>query len=1130
MLLCTFCFCVIGCGSDEDDGPKVEYNITVLSLDEQPLEGVTVAWQKSGKTKGSAKTNADGLASVNIPQGTYKVVISGLGEGLTYPDITVTSDMRVGLSVTLVVMRVTYTAEVKDKAGAPAQNVTVTWSSGSTVAGSAVTGADGKAECELDYGEYTVTVSNLPAGNIYTDTKTATGKAPNAVIELRDGQNATYSVTVRSEGGLKFKNLSVFVYSYGKPIASGKTNNDGVLEFSQPAGAYTVRVPSVQDGYTVKSTPNLTAAVRQGDVVLSSAVRTDEPLAVTDKDFKPYKVGDIIHDYVWTTPYEVDGQKLSYSIAELLETKQAVVINNWGINCGNCTLEMPHMQTVYEKYQDKIEMLAINNYPSNYGLDSDETIVSYRDRNGYTIPMMRDTNSFGTRFGITGWPVTIIVDRYGAIARIENGGIPYEDVWDRMIAPYVSDDYTQTFTPGEDNVSIVEEVSKPDITVPDDHYEKVTAAINNFTATADMYVNWFGETKNEMIWPFILKTEAGVSETDEVLCSSNVGKPNSMSAIYAAVKMPAGKVLTFDYYCDTETGRDILSAAWDGKITVKQISGVSNGWKTCHLYADISEEEHYLTLAYIKDTSSDVGLDNIYIRNVRFENLSAITESTDMLRQAADGARKDNSTEYTQYAEVEVAADGYYHVKLDSLQHSEYAGVDPSPMLFANLMDVTNWSGYSISSLIYLKTEDGKYVYNCTMTKDGQPYNYRDDLIEYCRIAAASDVSGYVPVDDELCAILKAFTAEMEKAEDIPTNAKAWLNLCSFYSHYGDGEFIGNPIIGLTTKTAIVATLGQKITADLNRVMAPFPTAIYSFTPTASAVYKIESLLPADSSQASQVWLYDDGTNPDNALTSSGDERFVRDGVNEHNFVVYRYLEAGHKYYIEVAFLMQEMGNLDFKITNAGQSKTELLPCSSSMFNAILGPDGESIVGVELAGAVSYYKDDEGYYRVGDENDKHDEDPYIYLDVKYPTSVSMSFTNLVDQYVKIPYQDEYCDFKSFDFRYRIAYSYKLNGSNQDPTLLGYVIDYDLTKPNHGIEGRDYKDYTAMVKGCIEQSKTTDGLVKVNDEIKDMLILFIETRINALNVYDNGTIEYESAQDNEWLRLCWYYYTHSAQNP
>lgn len=1129
MLLAAAVFAFVGCDSDDED-KNVEYSVTVLSPDEEtPVEGVTVSWQQSGKTQGSAVTDAEGFAGVSIPAGTYKIVLTDIGEGLTYTEVTATASIR-EITLPLEVMSVTYTAEVVDKSGAAAKGVTVTWSSGSTVAGTAVTGDDGSASCELDYGDYSVTVSNLPDGNIFTDAIDVTGKTPSARFELRGGETVTYTVTVKSAGGLKFKNTTVFVYSGSKPIYSGTTDENGELSFSQPAGEYTANVPRVQDGYTVTKKAKLTENERQGEVVLTSEI-----ILTPAPSNKTYVIGDIIHDYEWTTAYEVDGARVTYSIAELLETKEAVIINNWGTKCSACVQEMPAMEEVYNapiskedsnspKFKDKIELLAISNY---MGGDSESTIASYRVNNGYTFPMMRDSNSFATRFQITGFPTTIVIDRYGAIAHIESGSIPDAEIWERLIKRYIGDDYVQTFTPGEDNVPITSEVAKPDVTVSADHYEKIAAAINNFTPSATTDIVWSGETQNEYIWPFVLKTEEGVSEDKEVLCSSNSNKPNSMSALYGKVKMPIGKILTFDYYSECETGADILSVLWDGKL-IKSISGMSDGWQTCYLYTELTTGEHRLALAYVKDSTKDIGLDNVYIRNVRFEDLSAVELNTDMMRAAAYGVPAENATTFPYYADVELKNDGYYHVELDKLQNSERAGNDPSPMLFANMTGVTGWNNmYSISELVYATDEDGDYLIDCTFTVDGKKRDYRADIIEYCRIASASDIEGFLPVDKELHDILVAF---LTKVMGDKYHANAWLQLCYFYSHYGDGEFVGNPIIGLTTKTAIPAAVDTTLTADVTRTMAPFPSAIYAFTPTESAVYRIQSLLPDNSEQATQIWLYDDSTDVEHPLVYSGDDRFFRDGINEHNFTVYRYLTAGHKYYIEVALLMAETGKFNFKITNVGQSKSELVTCSANVYELVFDSTGEKVLGIMLSGAVEYDKDNDGYYHV--KNADGSLGDFIYFDVKYPTTyTTRSITALVDEKLRVPEIGTELDYYTFDFKYRIAYSTVEDDDGE--IFTGY--DPKFVFADHPVQGRDsadFIDYTDKIKEYIAKAEKTGenaGLVKVDDELVKILKLFIEVRINMLSITEKG-IEYEEALENEWLRFCWYYTTHDANNP
>lgn len=204
---------------------KADYSVTVLSPAETPLSGVTVNWNSSSKKEGSATTDAEGRATASLPLGSYTVSLENFGEGYTYTSASVSSNMR-NVMLTLSVEKVTYTVTVTDKAGAPAKGVTATWANGSTIAGTATTNENGVASREFDYGNYSVTISNLPDGNVYTDgARSVTGKSPAAVFALRDGVSVRYTVTVRSEGGLLFKQHPVTVRDANRlDVASGVTD------------------------------------------------------------------------------------------------------------------------------------------------------------------------------------------------------------------------------------------------------------------------------------------------------------------------------------------------------------------------------------------------------------------------------------------------------------------------------------------------------------------------------------------------------------------------------------------------------------------------------------------------------------------------------------------------------------------------------------------------------------------------------------------------------------------------------------------------------------------------------------------------------------------------------------------
>lgn len=1115
-LLSTLAFTLIGCNGD--NAPKVDYSVTVVDTADDPVSGITVSWMQSGTAKGSAVTDENGKAVASLPSGTYTVALSGYADGLAYTEVTVSAAMN-SVRLTLSVAKVTYTATVVDKTGSPAANVTVTWSNETETAGSAVTNESGVAEKELDYGDYTVTVSNLPQDNVFVGGLSASGDAPSVRFELNDGVTQSYKVTLVAEGGLKMSRITVFVYAGNTFITTGLTDENGEFSFNQVAGTYTVRTSKLPDGYT-GSPITLTATAREGQMILYSQIIKTAPSADTR-----YVMGDAFHDYKFTTPYEVDGAKKTYSIAELFESgKKAVFINNWGTQCSYCVREMPAMNAAYEKYADKIELIAVSNYQ---GGDSDSTIINFHNQYGYSFPMMRDVNGFAARFGIEGWPTTVVIDRYGVVARIEAGAIVEEEVWERLIERYIGDDYVQTFTRGDtESSSINNEVSKPDVVVDADHYEKMAEAINDAESFPVGASVKYSPSDYEYAWPFLYDVVDGVSEHGEkVLYSSNSSKPNSMSVLYASVTVDAGYAFTFDYYCDTEANADMFSFVWDGKI-VKRLSGKSDGWQTCYLFADITDGTHSLGMTYIKDNSLSVGKDNVYMRNIRFVPVSEMTGENNMLRAAAYGTPEENADRFPYYAGVAVdEADeyGYYHVNLSSLQNAELAGNDNKPLLFVNLLNATNWSGTSIRNYIYATDEiTGEYLVDCKFEIDGVKGDYRNRVIELLQAASASDVQYCIPVDEEVKTILIELIKKIKGAlgeSPTLTHDKEWLELCYFYSHYGDGKPIGNPIMGLTEKTAIPVGVGTH-TADITRIMYPFTVTIYSFTPETDGVYRIESLIPQQQStqDAAQIWLYDDHSSAEDPLVYCGDSHMTRDGLNEHNFTVYRYMTAGHKYYLALAFQMAGLGTYDYKIELVGDSATVLTPCSDDYYLQVIGPDGNFGGEVILSGAVEYEKDEQGYYHAI--NPDGTRGGYIYLDVKYPLTVSRgkAIKDLVDMNVVDPKDGKTpLVYKYFDFSKRVLFFENADGS------LDYDPEADISELNE-----KFRDRTADVKALVTQGMANtgdeEGFVKVNDDVVEILLTYIETRNNMMLDGETDTL-----LDNEWLRFCWYYRQYDAQN-
>lgn len=1189
MVLISLCGLIIGCNK-----AKGEYSVTVLGLDEQPVKDVNVSWNAGGKTKGSATTDADGKAVATIELGTYEISLSNYEEGLAYPSVSVNSQMR-EVTIMLEVAKVVYTATVKDKTGAPAQGVTVSWRNGTSIAGTAVTDAQGVASKELDYGDYDVYVKNLPSGNVFSGSLPASGNAPNTQFNLIEGVTVPYSVTVVSEGGLKFADVYLSVYS-GEVLATfGQTDENGVYNFELDEGEYLIDIDEIQDGYSkVNPVTKVTTQSPSAEMVLKSTVIDREPGNIN------YVIGDIIHDYEFVTKKleEVTGSDggtvynvvydKTYSIADLLykQNKKAIFINNWGTDCSWCVKEMPAMKEAYEQYKDKIEIIAVSNYN---GGDTEREIINFREQHEITFPMMRDTNGFASKFSLSSYPTTIVIDRYGAIARIEVGAILESEVWGRLFEKYIGDDYMQTFVPGtHESESINDEIAKPDITVDEDHYDNVASILNKFTSDAQTSVTYHGDTSYDYAWPFIFNETpiTGIADTaNTVLLASNgkryaagetlFGRPNSIAIIHATVKVPAGKVFTFKYYSDTEPNLDRMRIVWDGKL-IKDISGDSNGWQTCYLYSDLTDDTHSLSITYVKDRSKNVGEDNVFIKDVQFEDILAVDStlkgsntSINMIRGMAYGTANEGDKYYPHYAGMTLGGDGYYHVNIDSLENHAYAGNDPSPMVFVNMLNASNWYGYSIQELAMGVDDRGEYVVDCTFTVNGVTKDWRQDIVKYCYIASCSDIRGFIPLDKDLHDLLIEF---MKVASGSYYHSNEILEACYFYSHYGSttgegNEFIGNPLIGLTDKTAIELNgddLNKDLSANLNRVIYPFTFEIFTFTAPADGVYMIESLIPKNDDgsvdYAAQIWLYDlktygEGKNAylcdvDHPLIYCGDARAVLDGTNEHNFVIYRYMKQGEKYYLNMSFQMAQMGTLKFKITNVGDSITDLVPCSEQLYDGIFDADGK-LIGSTLRGAIKYELGEDGYYyAINPDNSRGSK---IYLNVGYKSLAVYTppMKDLVNDFVRDPrdtsqilmYGDTADNLTKkipiFDFSKVIVYGDSLEeGFDVQEIPLSPIEGFDLNKDFEIYKG--YKktnalvDYTDKMKDYIAkagQNGNPEGLVPVTEELREILLLYLRMRNNSVSLNSAGQIiEWEVPAENEWLRFCWYNRTYNSTNP
>lgn len=245
---------------------------------------------------------------------------------------------------------------------------------------------------------------------------------------LADSEEA--AVTVRSRGGMAFEDITVYIYedeSLSEIVDVQHTDAEGRIVFrTEGQSSYVAVLEGVPDGYAVSETYEITGV---DTVILLDTVLVESE----DLSKESFAAGDIMKDFSVVAP---DGTE--YTLSELLKDKDAVVLNFWYLTCIPCKEEFPLLQEAYEKYADRVAVLAMN--PVN---DDDDAIAQYAETLGLTFPVVRCDEAFAAAFGLASYPTTVVIDRYGMVSLIKDGSIAEKETFEAIFEYYTDDGYVQ---------------------------------------------------------------------------------------------------------------------------------------------------------------------------------------------------------------------------------------------------------------------------------------------------------------------------------------------------------------------------------------------------------------------------------------------------------------------------------------------------------------------------------------------------------------------------------------------------------------------------------------------------------------------------------------------------------------
>ena len=883
------------------------------------------------------------------------------------------------------------------------------------------------------------------------------------------GEKTTYTVTVKSAGGLPLEKVAVSVYadsSLSDLKGYDETDEKGVATIELETGVnYAISLSGYSKGYAVQDSYSFNGT--KADIVLTSSVVQGESLGDTTMG-----LGDIMYDFTVTTP---DGTKVTLS--ELLKEKKMVLLNFWYTSCSWCVTEFPFMEEAYQMYKDDVAIVAVNPlgesddaikaFPTNYNLN-------------LTFPLAACPTTWANTFGISGYPTSVIIDRYGMITLIEAGAItslrPFTGLFETMTA----DDYTQKLYQ-----SVGELVTNVKPTFQMDTSENIAALINN----GDIQVTYHPETDDsaEYSWPFIATEKNG----EKCLKASNQKIESSFAMLYADVTLKAGQAFGFDFLRSTEAASDVMYVIVNGD-DVNAISGAPNPekWESCYPVVALEDGTYEVVLCYLKDDATDVGDDTVYIKNARVIDSKNIETNTYIPRKAANSV---DGFAYHYETIVYNSKDGYYHV-----------GTENGPLLLADLMGYTD---FSEESTVW------EMVYNGKIVLDGK--DYKEELEQYCNYASNSNLINICTVNKELYELLQVVDKVMGFDD---TDNNEWLKLCKYYQAYGtNGAQLEDPIAGLAPFSAYTAKLGKNVKTNYfyyNRIIMP-RGLLARFTPSKSGVYRITS--HNDSQNGVDGWIFDE--NHEELLTYEQDERLFND--SEEVSMVY-YMEKGKSYYIDIAFWdPYEVGYIYYDIEFLKAEYEHFRLCSPGPFTYDSNATGDAMYHV-IHGGVKAVLGGDGYYRVdlgdGRQGSK------IYADFTGVTSLfntpiatvgnvkgmidkgGFDFSkNENDQYVLTIMAQNDNDPAKTDAALK-----ELWGEEYEENYKIYQVEDVYAGKYHG-KGQDYTDVikTYLSKMIKDGHAERKGCVLVDQQLAEILQMLM----------DKYTFE---NVNQGWLKLCYYY--------
>jgi len=106
-----------------------------------------------------------------------------------------------------------------------------------------------------------------------------------------------------------------------------------------------------------------------------------------------------------------------------------VLVNFWATWCPPCRAELPELQRLYERYARRgLKIAAVNVNRTSSG------VAEFLQRHQLSLPVFRIDDRVLRRLGVSGIPMSVLIDTKGRVIKVYNGYNPtmVSDIEERL--------------------------------------------------------------------------------------------------------------------------------------------------------------------------------------------------------------------------------------------------------------------------------------------------------------------------------------------------------------------------------------------------------------------------------------------------------------------------------------------------------------------------------------------------------------------------------------------------------------------------------------------------------------------------------------------------------------------------